>query len=312
MKENSKKVIGLVDTSILLHTIRQARKSGNFAEELISYLRALKLATGVDEVYCIGDSGFSTYRKNIYPDYKGQRAETHRKLEPNEKLRLEAMRDFNKNLYKFNDVFFYRSISGVECDDVIGILYNELTSEGYDVLALSQDKDFYTAIKAQDLFDIKTGKGYNVETKLKGLSQTKFKMFLTLNGDAIDFIIGFTGEKTALILVNNFKTFKAMQDFDLDNVLDLEGVTTKNKHHIVKALNAIKEDVDLKKIKLNWELISIFTDRSKLTEKQEREFERLKQDLLSWKPNKDISDDLELYLYEIGDAGLMEDLEWGI
>ena len=308
----SKKVIGLVDTSILLHTIRQARKSGNFAEELISYLRALKLATGVDEVYCIGDSGFSTYRKNIYQDYKGQRAETHRKLEPTEKLRLEAMRDFNKNLYKFNDVFFYRSINGVECDDVIGILYNELTSEGYDVLALSQDKDFYTAIKAQDLFDIKTGKGYNVETKLKGLSQTKFKMFLTLNGDAIDFIFGFTGEKTALILVNNFKTFKAMQDFDIDNVLNLEGVTTKNKHHIVKALNAIKEDVSLKKIKLNWELISIFTNRSKLTEKQEREFEKLKQDLLSWKPNKDISDDLELYLYEIGEAGLMEDLEWGI
>ena len=308
----SKKVVGLVDTSILLHTIRQARKSGNFAEELISYLRALKLATGVDELYCIGDNGFSTYRKNIYPDYKGQRAETHRKLEPTEKLRLEAMRDFNKNLYRFNDVFFYRRNSGVECDDVIGILYNELTSEGYDVLALSQDKDFYTAIKAQDLFDIKTGKGYNVETKLKGLSQTKFKMFLTLNGDAIDFIIGFTGEKTALILVNNFKTFKAMQDFDLDNVLDLEGVTTKNKHHIVKALNAIKEDVHLKKIKLNWELISIFTDRSKLTEKQGREFEKLKQDLLSWKPNKDISDDLELYLYEIGEASLLEDLEWGI
>ena len=154
----SKKVIGLVDTSILLHTTRQARKSGNFAEELISYLRALKLATGVDEVYCIGDNGFSTYRKNIYPDYKGQRAETHRKLEPTEKLRLEAMRDFNKNLYKFNDVFFYRSISGVECDDVIGILYNELTSEGYDVLALSQDKDFYTAIKARDFFDIRTSK----------------------------------------------------------------------------------------------------------------------------------------------------------
>ena len=308
----SKKVVGLVDTSILLHTIRQARKSGNFAEELISYLRALKLATGVDELYCIGDNGFSTYRKNIYPDYKGQRAETHRKLEPTEKLRLEAMRDFTKNLYRFNDVFFYRRNSGVECDDVIGILYNELTSEGYDVLALSQDKDFYTAIKAQDLFDIKTGKGYNVETKLKGLSQTKFKMFLTLNGDAIDFIIGFTGEKTALILVNNFKTFKAMQDFDLDNVLDLEGVTTKNKHHIVKALNAIKEDVHLKKIKLNWELISIFTDRSKLTEKQGREFEKLKQDLLSWKPNKDISDDLELYLYEIGEASLLEDLEWGI
>lgn len=312
MKGKGKKAIGLVDTSILLHTIRQARKSGNFAEELISYLRALKLATGVDELYCIGDNGFSTYRKNIYPDYKGQRAETHRKLEPTEKLRLEAMRDFNKNLYKFNDVFFYRSISGVECDDVIGILYNELTSEGYDVLALSQDKDFYTAIKAQDLFDIKTGKGYNVETKLKGLSQTKFKMFMTLNGDVIDFIIGFTGEKTALILVNNFKTFKAMQDFDLDKVLEIEGATIRNRHHIIKALTAIKEDVNLEKIKLNWELVSIFTDRSKLTEKQEREFEKLKQDLLSWKPSGGISDNLELYLYEIGEAELMKDLEWGI
>ena len=311
MKE-SKKVIGLVDTSILLHMIRQAKLRGNFAEGLISYLRALKLATGVDDLYCIGDSGFSTFRKGIYPEYKAQRVETHRKLEPTEKLRLEAMREFNKNLIKFNDVFFYRSVNGVEADDIIGILYNELTSEGYEVLALSQDKDFYTSIKAKDLYDIKSGKGYDKEVKLKGLSQTKFKMFLVLNGDKIDNIESLCGEKTALILVNNFKTFKAMQDFDLDNVLDLEGVTTKNKHHIVKALNAIKEDVHLKKIKLNWELISIFTDRSKLTEKQGREFEKLKQDLLSWKPNKGISDDLELYLYEIGEAELMEDLEWGI
>ena len=103
-----------------------------------------------------------------------------------------------------------------------------------------------------------------------------------------------------------------MQDFDLENVLDLEGATTRNKHHIIKALTAIKEDVDLEKIKLNWELVSIFTDRSKLTEKQEREFEKLKQELLSWKPSGGISEGLEIYLYEIGEAELMEDLEWGI
>ena len=125
-------------------------------------------------------------------------------------------------------------------------------------------------------------------------------------------LIGFTGEKTSLMLVNHFKTFKAMQDFDLNKVLEIDGATTRNKHHIVKALNAIKEDVDLKEIKLNWELISIFTDRSKLTEKQEREFEKLKQDLLSWEPSGGISEDLEMYLYEIGEASLMDDLAWGV
>ena len=312
MKENSKGVIAILDTSIILHNIRLGKNEAKFGAGLIDSLRALKLAIGVDYIYCIGDSGHSSYRKKLLENYKGDRAVANKKLDDKASARLSEMRQFNKNLSKFNDIFFYRNIYELECDDILGILYRELTEEGYEVLICSADKDLYTAIPYRNLFDTKSGKQYDFENKLKGLSQTKFKMYQCLNGDSADSIIGFTGEKTSLMLVNHFKTFKAMQDFDLNKVLEIDGATTRNKHHIIKAVTAIKEDVFLEKIKLNWELVSIFTDRSKLTEKQEREFEKLKQDLLSWEPNKDISDDLELYLYEIGEASLMGDLEWGI
>ena len=312
MKEQNKGVIALLDTSIILHNIRLGKNEAKFGAGLIDSLRALKLAIGVDYIYCIGDSGHSSYRKKLLENYKGDRAVANKKLDDKASARLSEMRQFNKNLSKFNDIFFYRNIYELECDDILGILYRELTEEGYEVLICSADKDLYTAIPYRNLFDTKSGKQYDFENKLKGLSQTKFKMYQCLNGDSADSIIGFTGEKTSLMLVNHFKTFKAMQDFDLNKVLEIDGATTRNKHHIIKALTAIKEDVGLEKIKLNWELVSIFTDRSKLTEKQEREFEKLKQDLLSWKPSGGISEDLEIYLYEIGEAELMGDLEWGI
>ena len=312
MKEKSKGVIALLDTSIILHNIRLGKNEAKFGAGLIDSLRALKLAIGVDYIYCIGDSGHSRYRKKLLENYKGDRAVANKKLDDEASARLSEMRQFNKNLSKFNDIFFYRNIYELECDDILGILYRELTEEGYEVLICSADKDLYTAIPYRNLFDTKSGKQYDFENKLKGLSQTKFKMYQCLNGDSADSIIGFTGEKTSLMLVKHFKTFKAMQDFDLNKVLEIDGTTTRNKHHIIKALTAIKEDVGLEKLKLNWELVSIFTDRSKLTEKQEREFEKLKQDLLGWEPSGGISEGLEIYLYEIGEAELMEDLEWGI
>ena len=207
MKEKSKGVIALLDTSIILHNIRLGKNEAKFGAGLIDTLRALKLAIGVDYIYCIGDSGHSSYRKKLLENYKGDRAVADKKLDDKASARLSEMRQFNKNLPKFNDIFFYRNIYELECDDILGILYRELTEEGYEVLICSADKDLYTAIPYRNLFDTKSGKQYDFENKLKGLSQTKFKMYQCLNGDSADSIIGFTGEKTSLMLVKHFKTF---------------------------------------------------------------------------------------------------------
>ena len=101
MKE-SKKVIALLDTSIILHSIRLGKNEAKFGAGLIDTLRALKLAIGVDAIYCIGDSGHSSYRKKLLENYKGDRAVANKKLDDTASARLLEMRQFNKNLHKFN------------------------------------------------------------------------------------------------------------------------------------------------------------------------------------------------------------------
>ena len=73
VKEKSKGVIALLDTSIILHNIRLGKNEAKFGAGLIDSLRALKLAIGVDYIYCIGDSGHSSYRKKLLENYKGDR-----------------------------------------------------------------------------------------------------------------------------------------------------------------------------------------------------------------------------------------------
>lgn len=315
MKEkNRKELIGLVDTSIIVHNIRQSTKQGEFLPEFISALRAVRLHTGVDRLICLGDSGASSYRMEIFPEYKANREATRNKMTDAQKDRFKEMRSFYKSLPMLNDIICYAKLDEVECDDLAGILYNELIAEGHQVIGVSADKDWSTAIPAKHLFDLGTFKTYDVETKLKGLSPMKFKMYQTYRGDSSDGIASpcSAGEKTAVILAKNFKTFKQAQDFDVANVLELEEVTTKNKSYVIKALNALKEDVGLVKTRLTWDLISIFTDRSKLTESQNEEFAKLKEYVLSWEAKYEVNEELEQFLWEQNWSHLIPELEQGV
>ena len=102
MKEKNKGAIALLDTSIILHNIRLGKNEAKFGAGLIDSLRALKLAIGVDYIYCIGDSGHSSYRKKLLENYKGDRAVANKKLDDKASARLSEMRQFNKNLSNSN------------------------------------------------------------------------------------------------------------------------------------------------------------------------------------------------------------------
>ena len=151
-----------------------------------------------------------------------------------------------------------------------------------------------------------------MEKKAKGLKPNKFKMLQGYIGDHIDHIPSICGEKTALILIDNFKTFTDARKFDGD-ISALRGITPYTKHHVEKALLKLKDDEVWKQLKLNYELISIFTDTTKLNEKQKLDYEKGLQYIKEWQPSKfELSDEFELKLWEMGDMNIINEIEWGI
>ena len=71
MKEKSKGLTGIVDVSGIFHYVRQQKASGHFIVELFKTLRNVVYNVGIDKIIIVEDFGASSYRKELYPDYKG-------------------------------------------------------------------------------------------------------------------------------------------------------------------------------------------------------------------------------------------------
>ena len=310
VKEN-KESIALVDVSIIMHTLRQAKKQVNYLEGILSSLRSIRTQLGVSRIVCVLDAGASSYRKGIYPPYKEHREELRKKYTEEEKARLVEMRRWYANLHLFDNAFCSVSTKFVEADDLLSLYYYDLTALGYEVTVSSKDKDLITAVPLKDLYDIGTQRGYSLEDKALGLSPNKYLMFQTLQGDLQDNIVSYCTKSASLILVKNFKTFNDMIKFEGD-VSTLEGVTPHNKRFVVTALETLKQEDIIDKLKLNYELVKIFKDKKLLTEPQLEEYEKGLQKIIAWKPAQEVSDEAELFLWEQQSGHLIDDLAWGV
>ena len=310
MKEKNKGLTGIIDVSGIFHYVRQQKASGHFIVELFKTLRNVVYNVGIDRIIIVEDFGASSYRKELYPDYKGNRDK--REYTKEQKDRLDLMYDWMAQLDEFKAFFPSIRVKNVEADDIIMLLYKQLTSEGQDCIVISQDKDYITGIDIKHLYDWKAQEFFSLEKKAKGLKPNKFKMLQGYIGDHIDHIPSICGEKTALILIDNFKTFTDARKFDGD-ISTLRGITPYTKHHVEKALLKLKDDEVWKQLKLNYELISIFTDTTNLNEKQKLDYEKGLQYIKEWQPSKfELSDEFELKLWEMGDMNIINEIEWGI
>ena len=176
---------------------------------------------GIDKIIIVEDFGASSYRKELYPDYKGNRDK--REYTKEQKDRLDLMYAWMAQLDEFKAFFPSIRVKNVEADDIIMLLYKQLTSEGQECVVISQDKDYITGIDIKHLYDWKAQEFFSLEKKAKGLKPNKFKMLQGYIGDHIDHIPSICGEKTALILIDNFKTLD-------DSVIELRAKLAYQKN----------------------------------------------------------------------------------
>jgi DNA polymerase I len=241
-------------------------------------LRRLEREHEPDYVVVCFDNGPS-FRKDMYPEYKGHRPEKPEELDkqwPHFKELVEAWG------------YAYLDPTGVEADDVIGTMA-EWASESLEVVMVSGDKDFYQLIGPHKrIYDVMKDKwiGHDEVVERFGVPPDRVIDILGMAGDSSDNVPGVpgVGEKTAAKYVQKYgnmenvisnagtiggKRGKSVSDFADQARLSRELVTIKLDCDLPLSLSDLvprqRNIVELRKLFMKWQF------RTHLKELQEAE-----------------------------------------
>ncbi|MCP3958637.1 MAG: hypothetical protein GY719_12360 [bacterium] len=139
----------------------------------------------------------TSFRNDIYPDYKAQRD-----LPPPE---LEAQQDWCQEIGEALGGAIYVG-PRYEADDLIGTLCHQLEPEGHEIVVVTSDKDMTQLVSERvSMLDFARDERYDpaaVATKF-GVPPERIVDYLGLAGDSVDNIPGVkgVGKKTAVALI---------------------------------------------------------------------------------------------------------------
>lgn len=159
------------------------------------------------------DAGKTTFRTEMYAEYKGGRSKT-----PGEfKEQMTYIRELLTGL----GVKYYE-LPNYEADDIIGTLAEKVDKEIFDVVVLSGDRDLTQLaskeikvdITVKGVSDIESYTPEHVAEKYDGLTPKQIIDMKGLAGDASDNIPGVTkiGEKTAIKLLNQYGSVEGIYE----------------------------------------------------------------------------------------------------
>ena len=166
---------------------------------------------------CFDESLATSFRNDIYPDYKANREPAPEELE----RQFKQCRRFTKAMG-----FMELASPRYEADDLIGTLVAHGRSVGRRSTIVSRDKDLAQLMVEGDVFWDFSGKGkiyYEQVPEVFGVWPEQIADFLALAGDAVDNIPGVpgVGKKTASALLDHFGSLDNVYA-NLDNVKDVQ------------------------------------------------------------------------------------------
>ncbi|MGO4672255.1 DNA polymerase I [Bosea sp. 2YAB26] len=182
-----------------------------FATKLFQFVREGVLGVKPTHLAIVFDKTENSFRKALYPAYKGNRSEPPADLIPQFPLMREAVRAFGLIPVE-QDVY--------EADDLIATYARQAREAGADVLIVSADKDLMQLVRPGVAMydpasgDASKGKGFRAERKIGepevveyfGVTPDKVVDVQALAGDATDNVPGAPGIgiKTAAQLIGEF------------------------------------------------------------------------------------------------------------
>ena len=202
---------------------------------------------------CVFDTPHKTFRDNLYPEYKANRAEMPTELVP-------QISDIHQIINALGIPIIIQN--GIEADDIIGTIAVNAVNMGFKVLIATGDKDFAQLVNDNitlintmndELLD------YNGVINKFGVEPSQIIDYLSLVGDKADNVPGVNkcGPKTAVKWLTEYKT--------LDNLLahqdKISGVVGEN----LRQANAwLKTAKTLVTIDTNIALTSVLFDNNPL------------------------------------------------
>ncbi|MDD0810629.1 DNA polymerase I [Curvibacter sp. RS43] len=187
---------------------------------MINMMQSLRKEVPADFAACIFDAKGPTFRDDIYPEYKAQRApmpdDLRSQIEPiHEVVRLMG--------------WTVLDVPGVEADDVIGTLAVLGAQQGLEVVVSSGDKDLSQLVNERiTIIDTMNGKKRDVAgvTAEFGVPPSLMIDFQTLVGDVVDNVPGVpkVGPKTAAKWLGEYGSLDAL----IARAGEIKGVAGQN------------------------------------------------------------------------------------
>ncbi|RIY40239.1 DNA polymerase I [Neopusillimonas maritima] len=224
---------------------------------VISMLRRLSQDYKADYAACIFDAKGSTFRDEIYPEYKG-----HRPSMPDDlALQIEPIHEAVKAMG-----WHVLTVSGVEADDIIGTLAHRATEKGVRTVVSTGDKDLAQLVNEHvELVNTMNGGKQDVQGVIDkfGVRPDQIVEYLMLTGDAVDNIPGVekVGPKTAAKWLNQYGSIEEI----VKHADEIKGVAGQNLRDAIPNFDMTRQ---LLTVKVDCDIPFLADDFSDLVPKQ--------------------------------------------
>jgi 5'-3' exonuclease len=292
--------VGVVDSSALLHRARfvSLKEGCDIFVKFLEYIQEFQRKLRCDRIILCNDTHTSRYRLEIDPEYKAHRGKYDKPPSDSEIEAKKLMKSLQYNLHLLSPYFINGNLIGVEADDVIGMLLNdsELKDE-FELIAISPDKDMLGAIHISKIFN--TNKNdFRPSKDLKGCkNRNEFLLFQSFFSDSTDTLLTLKGigEKTALKLVDRFKSFKELKTF----LSDTSNWENEKDRYLKKAYNILSTEEGWETLGKIFKIVNIFRDTSLLNDSELLRYNQIKQELIDYIPlDFEITEDLDNFVLE--------------
>jgi 5'-3' exonuclease len=209
-----------------------------FSEEYARTVNSLAKSYKCGTIIIASDYGASSFRKALFPDYKGNREELRaQQTEEEQQAFYDFLEGYNRAIEEINyPIFKYKN---VEADDIIAFIVKNRELFGFDnIWIVSSDKDLDLLINEHvSRFSYVTRKETTESTwhEHYDIDPDEYVTYKCLLGDSGDNIPGVAGvgPKRAVQLINEYGNI-----FDIIDVLP---INSKYKH--IQNLNKFEEQL---------------------------------------------------------------------
>lgn len=222
-----------------------------FVQDYIATVKSLATSYDAGTIIIAADWGGSSFRKELYPDYKANRKELIANQTEEEKAEVEKFfNEYEKTLEALDEqkgihLFRYK---GVEADDIAAYIVSRMTDYAFNqAWLISSDRDWDLLVGPYvSRFSYVTRKEMTLDTWDYPVKPEDYISYKVLTGDSGDNIPGIpgVGPKRAAGLIEQYGSA-----FDIYDACPLPG-----KAKYIQAVNEHRE-----RIPLNYELMDLLS-----------------------------------------------------